>query len=134
MAEEKTNGSEEPRGGFTRRGFLRGAGISAVAAAVAETGLSQLARGQAAPDAGALNTVMSGEIKITLNINGQAREVSVEPRTTLLSALRDRLEPGLTGPKLIRAMPVPAGRAPPMWMGRMYTAARNWPLIWSVEK
>ena len=35
----------EHAGGFTRRGFLKGAGISAVAAAVADTGLARLAEG-----------------------------------------------------------------------------------------
>jgi xanthine dehydrogenase YagT iron-sulfur-binding subunit len=44
---------------------------------------------------------LSGDIKITLSINGQPRTVTVEPRTTLLSALRDRLDPALTGPKLV---------------------------------
>ena len=56
---------------------------------------------QPQPDGTALNEPISGEVKITLLINGQNRQVYVEPRTTLLSALRDRLEPALTGPKLV---------------------------------
>lgn len=36
-------------------------------------------------------------MRITLNVNGVERELSVEPRVTLLDALRDRL--GLTGAK-----------------------------------
>ena len=44
---------------------------------------------------------VSGEQPITLSINGQSRDVTVEPRTTLLSALRDRLDPAITGPKLV---------------------------------
>lgn len=39
----------------------------------------------------------SGEQTITLNVNGVALTLSVEPRVTLLDALRDRL--GLTGTK-----------------------------------
>jgi xanthine dehydrogenase YagT iron-sulfur-binding subunit len=45
--------------------------------------------------------VISGEIKITLDVNDQQRPVTVEPRTTLVNALRDRLDPAITGPKLV---------------------------------
>jgi aerobic-type carbon monoxide dehydrogenase small subunit (CoxS/CutS family) len=55
----------------------------------------------ASPAADALNTVLEGSLKLTLNINDQQRQVSVEPRTTLLSALRDHLDPPITGPKLV---------------------------------
>jgi aerobic-type carbon monoxide dehydrogenase small subunit (CoxS/CutS family) len=34
-------------------------------------------------------------------VNGQDIAVTVEPRVTLLSALRDYAEPGITGPKLV---------------------------------
>jgi xanthine dehydrogenase YagT iron-sulfur-binding subunit len=87
--------------GFTRRGFLRGASMTAVAATLVDNGLAGQAMAQAQPDAAALNKPVIGEIPITLNLNGQNRTVTVEPRTTLLSALRDRLEPALTGPKLV---------------------------------
>ena len=100
------NGSEielpkVPKSKFSRRGFLRGAGMTAVVAAVAETGLAPTAQAQAEPDASALNKPVSGNVKITLNINNEDRTVTVEPRTTLLSSLRDRMEPALTGPKLV---------------------------------
>ena len=87
--------------GFSRRGFLRGAGMTAVAATLVDTGLAGQAMAQAAPDAAAVNTPISGEVSITLSLNGAKRTVTVEPRTTLLSALRDRLDPALTGPKLV---------------------------------
>jgi xanthine dehydrogenase YagT iron-sulfur-binding subunit len=87
--------------GFTRRGFLRGAGMTAIAATVIDQRLVVPALAQAAPAPDTFNTPISGEVEITLFINGQNRTVSVEPRTTLLSALRDRLEPALTGPKLV---------------------------------
>jgi xanthine dehydrogenase YagT iron-sulfur-binding subunit len=87
--------------GFSRRGFLRGAGMTAVVAAVADTGIAERLAQGAEPDGKALNTPISGEVNITLSINGANRAVSVEPRTTLLSALRDRLDPALTGPKLV---------------------------------
>ena len=37
------------------------------------------------------------ELEITLQVNGEARRVSIDTRTTLLDALRERL--GITGPK-----------------------------------
>jgi xanthine dehydrogenase YagT iron-sulfur-binding subunit len=85
----------------TRRSFIKGVGVAAVSA---EAMLARAAKGADAPpaaDPSALNTVISGPIKITLNVNDQERPVTVEPRTTLLSAMRDRLDPPVTGPKLV---------------------------------
>ena len=42
---------------------------------------------------------LEGEIEIELSINGETRKLKCEPRTTLLSALRHRCEPALTGTK-----------------------------------
>jgi xanthine dehydrogenase YagT iron-sulfur-binding subunit len=101
-AVEQKSAPGSPAKGFTRRGFLRGASITAVAAVVADKGLVGVAEAQTPqPDGTELNKPISGSVKITLNINGQDRQVTVEPRTTLLSAIRDRLEPALTGPKLV---------------------------------
>jgi xanthine dehydrogenase YagT iron-sulfur-binding subunit len=89
---------------MSRRSFLRGVGVAAVAADSLlgrEAQAAEPAGAAAGPDAAALNTVIGGEVKITLHVNEQERAVSVEPRTTLLSALRDRLEPAVTGPKLV---------------------------------
>ena len=44
-----------------------------------------------------IERIPAGPRTITLTVNGEAREVQVEPRTTLLAALRDGL--GLTGAK-----------------------------------
>jgi aerobic-type carbon monoxide dehydrogenase small subunit (CoxS/CutS family) len=80
-------------------------GVAAVAAdamlARATQGAEPAAGAAAEPNPAALNTVISGEVKVTLQVNDQQRPVTVEPRTTLLSALRDRLEPAVTGPKLV---------------------------------
>lgn len=87
------------RSGLSRRGFLKGVG----AAAVATEGL--IAHVARAADINAADVPqtgpVSGPVKITLHVNGQPRPVTIEPRTTLLSALRDRLEPPVTGPKLV---------------------------------
>lgn len=75
---------------FSRRAFLKGASAAAVTGTVP----------------GALPTAPSGPTSyapgshaITLSVNGGERRLEVEPRTTLLDALRDRLD--LTGAKKI---------------------------------
>jgi xanthine dehydrogenase YagT iron-sulfur-binding subunit len=79
--------------GLSRRGFLKGIGVSSVA-----TGLLSPAELQAAPGQEA-KVLGPGEVPITLKINGQDRQLNVEPRVTLLDALRNRLE--LTGAKKV---------------------------------
>lgn len=80
--------------GFSRREFLRGVGAGSVAGGILVSGLPEEA---AAADPG--EPVGPGEVKITLNINGEDRSLSVEPRVTLLDALRNRLD--LTGAKKV---------------------------------
>jgi xanthine dehydrogenase YagT iron-sulfur-binding subunit len=76
---------------FSRRSLLRGAGVGTgvIGAGV----LEQEAEAQSAAG------LMTGEVDITLDINGRKRPVKVEPRTTLLDALRNRLD--LTGAKRV---------------------------------
>ena len=93
---------EISRTGMSRRGFLKGAGVTAASTVLTDTVLARAAEAaDAPPGPDALNTVLEGPQKLTLSINGASREVTVEPRTTLLSALRDHLEPPITGPKLV---------------------------------
>ena len=81
-----------PKRGFSRRGFLGGVGVGA--GALGSGVLEQDAA--AAPPA---NVIGPGEVPITLTINGQAKKLSVEPRVTLLYALRERLD--MTGAKRV---------------------------------
>src|SRR5689334_2563757 len=108
MSENETNGTTggpASSSGMSRRRFLRGAAVAAVATDAALGRITEAAdpapAAAAEPNAAALNTVITGEVKVTLNVNGQPRPVTVEPRTTLVNALRARLEPALTGPKLV---------------------------------
>lgn len=78
------------KSGFNRRDFLRGSG--AVAAA---TALQQQAALAADDKQG--TDVVRGKKSITLNVNGKDQPVVVEPRTTLIEALRYQLD--LTGCK-----------------------------------
>jgi xanthine dehydrogenase YagT iron-sulfur-binding subunit len=82
----------------SRRRFLKGVGIAGAGAAIAD---SLRLRGDASPEAPAAPSAIAGEASISLNINGAKRAVEVEPRTTLLNALRNNLEPPITGPKLV---------------------------------
>jgi aerobic-type carbon monoxide dehydrogenase small subunit (CoxS/CutS family) len=79
------------RSGVSRRSFLKGAG-GVAAASSALTAAQAMARG------GTLER-HSGFSEIELSINGELRKLRVEPRTTLLNALRNHLEPALTGAK-----------------------------------
>ncbi len=85
--------SHPPDGGVSRRSFLKGSAV----AGIATTGLSaaaDAAKATAQPEAFGL-----GEHEITLRVNGADKKVKVETRTTLLDALRDRMD--LTGAKKI---------------------------------
>ncbi len=79
-------------GEFSRRAFLKGSGVAAAATAMAGAPAAI-----AADDKKPL--VVAGMTTITLEINGQKQKVQVEPRTTLLEALRTGLN--LTGAKPI---------------------------------
>ena len=84
-------------GGVSRREFLKGIGAGGGA-----LGAGLLAAEPAAPQQAMLAGARRfgpGPVAISLRVNGQAREIKVEPRVTLLDALRDRLD--LTGSKKI---------------------------------
>src|SRR5215472_7212935 len=83
----------------SRRRFLKGVGaVGAGAALVDKLAL----RSNAEADAASPTAAPSGaKVRVPLDINGQKRQATVESRTTLLSAMRDHLEPAVTGPKLV---------------------------------
>ncbi len=90
-----TKDTKHEPSGISRRGFLKGVGAGAVA-----TGLLREASESAGiAEAAAPETLGPGEIPIELNVNGQSRSLNVEPRVTLLDALRNRLD--VTGPKKV---------------------------------
>ncbi|SPJ25348.1 (2Fe-2S)-binding protein [Palleronia abyssalis] len=75
------------RPGVSRRGFLQGSSVVAGSLGIA-AGAAQ-----------AQDSMPSAEARtITMNVNGKVRSLSVEPRTTLVEALRDTL--GMTGTKI----------------------------------
>ena len=76
---------------FSRRNFLKTVGVGPLAA-----GLLAPEDVEAQP---AVREVGPGEVPIDLTINGRAYRLSVEPRVTLLDAVRDHLD--LTGQKRV---------------------------------
>ena len=81
---------------LSRRTFLKSAG------GVAAGGMltSQLAaEPEATPLKATAGRTLAGDVTIELDLNGRKHEVTVEPRTTLLSALRHHIEPPHTGTK-----------------------------------
>jgi xanthine dehydrogenase YagT iron-sulfur-binding subunit len=99
------NGSRERRqsgsggSGFSRRRFLQGVGVAGVGAIALDPRLAKAADTAAATPAD--TKTVSGPVEMLLTVNGQNHKIKVEPRTTLLLALRNHLEPAVTGPKLV---------------------------------
>ena len=87
------------RSGLSRRDFLRGTGVSAAATALTTTGLPHLAEAALAGNQPAVPGHGPGAAKISLNVNGRAISASVEPRVTLLDALRNYMD--VTGCKRV---------------------------------
>jgi xanthine dehydrogenase YagT iron-sulfur-binding subunit len=97
MADERDEAkAEDARVDLGRRSFFKGMGIVGAGAA-----MTDLLIASAAPASSAAPAEVPGTMPVTLKVNGQPRTVQVESRTTLLSALRDRLDPAVTSPKLV---------------------------------
>src|SRR3954454_1348954 len=74
-------------GSLSRRGFLKGIGIGGAAASVV-TAVKPLAEAASRDK----NLIGPGDVPISLKINGKTKKLNVEPRVTLLDALRNRLD------------------------------------------
>lgn len=81
-------------GQLSRRGFLKGAGLTAAGTVIAGSGVMHLKGEETAKD----KTIGPGRTTISMKVNGRLRHLSVEPRTTLADALRTELQ--LTGTKV----------------------------------
>jgi xanthine dehydrogenase YagT iron-sulfur-binding subunit len=75
--------------GFSRRNFLKTAGVGAAATSLVGVGASSEAATVLGP----------GPVPLSLKVNGAVKAVTVEPRVTLLAALRNHLD--LTGAKQV---------------------------------
>ncbi|HTL53141.1 MAG TPA: (2Fe-2S)-binding protein [Planctomycetota bacterium] len=100
MSDEHEPKKKNDRHDPSRRKFLKGVGVAGAGAALVDHIIS--------PDSTAVTKKsnvagqpVNGSVDIVLDVNGARRNVNVEPRTTLLNALRNHLEPAVTGPKLV---------------------------------
>ena len=88
MAPNDDQPDKPERFAVSRRTFLKSAGVGSLAAGVA---------GIADAEAQGARVVGPGEVPVTLTVNGRRVELRIEPRVTLLDALRQRAD--LTGNK-----------------------------------
>lgn len=110
----RPNGNEKPDGSrandskrkqnapdLSRRSFIKGAGIASVAASAGALLADRVVEALPPPQAGAetASVVGPGEVPVTLKINGKMQTLKIEPRVTLLDALRNHLD--LTGAKKV---------------------------------
>jgi xanthine dehydrogenase YagT iron-sulfur-binding subunit len=79
--------------GFSRRDFLKTAGVGSLATAVTAAGVAEAEAQTGAPVVG------PGDVPVTLMVNGKRVELKIEPRVTLLDAIRNRAD--LTGNKRV---------------------------------
>jgi xanthine dehydrogenase YagT iron-sulfur-binding subunit len=90
--EEASQKPNEENSGLSRRDFLKISGISAAAVPVLGTKAVQAA---GTP----VEVYGPGKTPVELSINGKKQQLQIEPRVTLLDALRDDLE--ITGAKRV---------------------------------
>ena len=99
MADTPKQNTREPdtlKTGFSRRGFLKGAGVAA-ATTVIESASALARETNASLHEAAL--IGPNAVPVKLRVNGQEHAAHVEPRDTLAQTLRDSL--GLTGTKVV---------------------------------
>jgi len=94
MKDKKPKTEPARNGGISRRGFLRGAGLTAAGTVIASSGVLSLKGQSVSKD----KTLGPDTVNIQMSVNGRIRELNIEPRTTLADALRIELQ--LTGTKV----------------------------------
>jgi xanthine dehydrogenase YagT iron-sulfur-binding subunit len=83
----------EEHSGVSRRDFLKISGIAAAAVPLVADPQTVMAAGEEVPVYG------PGKVPMELTVNGKKQRLELEPRVTLLDALRDDLD--ITGPKRV---------------------------------
>ena len=95
-----TNEHDKPQSGLSRRAFLKGTGVTAAATALAQAPLLPTVHADGIPAAaGGAVAIGPGPVQLELNVNGAKMTTKVEPRVTLLDALRNYLD--VTGCKRV---------------------------------
>ena len=82
--------------GISRRGFLKGAGLTTAGTVAVSSGVLAFEK----KDAPVVDKTMGPDaVTIYMKVNGRKERLTIEPRTTLASALRDHLQ--FTGTKVV---------------------------------
>jgi xanthine dehydrogenase YagT iron-sulfur-binding subunit len=84
---------KDDRVNVSRRNFLKTAGVGSLATAVTSVGVAEVAA-QGGPAA-----IGPGDVPVTLMVNGKRLDLRIEPRVTLLNAIRNRAD--MTGNKRV---------------------------------
>ena len=92
----KENEDKKAKNALSRRGFLKGAGLTTAGSVMLNSGLLAFSS-EVRPEIG--GAYGPDATRITMKVNGQTQNIICEPRTTLASALRDHM--GLTGTKVV---------------------------------
>ena len=96
MEDKKQESGSKSKKGFSRRSFIRGAGLSTAGSVLLTTNALAFDYEEGFSEG---KEYGPGASIIQMKVNGVIESLSVEPRTTLASALRDHLE--LTGTKVV---------------------------------
>jgi carbon-monoxide dehydrogenase small subunit/xanthine dehydrogenase YagT iron-sulfur-binding subunit len=81
---------------ISRRGFLRGAGLTTAGTVMVNTGVLALDKPKPVVEN---KTLGPDAIQVRMTVNGHERQLLIEPRVTLAQALREHLQ--LTGTKVV---------------------------------
>lgn len=95
--QSKEDTDEAGRGSITRRGFLRGAGLTAAGTALLD-GVQAFGSASHTTEEHGLPELGPGPVAIKLNLNGKEHALEIEARTTLAETLRVHLS--MTGTKV----------------------------------
>jgi xanthine dehydrogenase YagT iron-sulfur-binding subunit len=96
LSDELTLRQAQGERGVSRRDFLKSAGVGGLATAVTAAGVPGDADAQTQTGP---RVVGPGDVPVTLMVNGKRLELRIEPRVTLLDAVRNRAD--LTGSKRV---------------------------------
>src|SRR5229473_2248605 len=97
MSKKRNSPTRGSRVALSRRAFIKGAGVVAAGAGLLKVPVS--GANAAAVEDGVTERLGIEAQPIELKVNTELRKVVIEPRVTLLEALRDHLR--LTGTKLV---------------------------------
>ncbi|NND07280.1 MAG: (2Fe-2S)-binding protein [Saprospiraceae bacterium] len=94
--DDHSSNKDKAKRRLSRRGFIRGAGLTTAGTVVLQTGVKAF---ESTPTYARGDLIGTDGTEIEMMVNGRKHKLHVEPRTTLTTALRDHL--GFTGTKVV---------------------------------